>query len=63
MIDHDYALGLLEHDPVIKDGLPVITEWLVIFIPGPKSGLNLVAFHIYSWTSIWIIVDYDRAVP
>ena len=30
------------------------TEWLVIFIPGPKSGLNLVAFHIYSWTSIWL---------
>ena len=30
------------------------TEWLVICIPGPKSGLNLVAFHLYSWTSIWL---------
>ena len=26
------------------------TEWLVIFIPGPHCGLNLVAFHIYSIT-------------
>ena len=26
------------------------TERLVIFIPSPKCGLNLAAFHIYSWT-------------
>ena len=30
------------------------TEWLVVFIPGPKCGLNLVAFRIYSWASIWL---------
>ena len=31
------------------------TEWLITIIPGPTSGLNLVDFHIYSWTSIWLV--------
>ena len=38
---------------IVRSGLPVNTEWLVIFIPGPKCGLNLVDFHLY-WTSIWL---------
>ena len=38
-----------------RNGLPVNTEWPVIFIPGPKCGSNLVAFHISSfWTNIWL---------
>ena len=30
------------------------TERLIIFVPGLKCGLNLVAFHIYSWTRFWL---------
>ena len=56
MIDHDCTLGLLEHDPVIEEWVTCEYRVACHFHSWSKMWLKfkLVAFHIYSGTSIWL---------